>query len=93
MTTSRTGTGAWVRLRQQALRTLPLVCAHCTTTLDPKAPRSTPQSPELDHIIPWSKGGQDTLENVQWLCAPCNQSKNNGRSPKRAPQLIRVRTY
>ncbi|HEY5022727.1 MAG TPA: HNH endonuclease [Gemmatimonadaceae bacterium] len=28
-----------------------------------------------DHIIPHSKGGGDTVENVQLLCAPCNLKK------------------
>lgn len=29
----------------------------------------------LDHIHPWSKGGQDTLENLQTLCRTCNSKK------------------
>jgi hypothetical protein len=29
----------------------------------------------LDHIYPWSKGGEDTLENLRTLCRPCNSSK------------------
>ncbi len=31
----------------------------------------------MDHIIPLSKGGEHTLDNVQPLCAKCNLSKHN----------------
>jgi len=29
----------------------------------------------LDHIYPWSLGGEDTEENLRTLCRPCNSSK------------------
>lgn len=29
----------------------------------------------LDHIWPYSLGGQDTYTNLQTLCLPCNSSK------------------
>lgn len=32
---------------------------------------------EIDHIIPTSKGGFDTLENKQSLCQKCNNKKSN----------------
>lgn len=30
---------------------------------------------QYDHIIPVAMGGADTVENLQLLCAPCNQTK------------------
>lgn len=36
-----------------------------------------PYAPELDHIIPLSKGGEHTYKNTQCTCRACNQSKGN----------------
>jgi hypothetical protein len=29
----------------------------------------------LDHVVPWSKGGANTVANIQLLCGPCNRRK------------------
>ena len=31
----------------------------------------------IDHIVPFSRGGTTTLENLQALCGPCNLAKGN----------------
>lgn len=31
----------------------------------------------LDHIFPWSRGGQNTLENLTVACASCNLRKSD----------------
>lgn len=34
---------------------------------------------EVDHIKPWSKGGETVIENLQTLCSDCNRGKSNLR--------------
>jgi 5-methylcytosine-specific restriction protein A len=71
-TAAERGYGAtWQRLRQMVLSRDPL----CTTCAAEE--RTTP-STDADHIIPKSRGGQDTLENLQGLCHSCHSRKTAG---------------
>jgi 5-methylcytosine-specific restriction endonuclease McrA len=36
-----------------------------------------PNAPELDHILPLSKGGLHSIDNAQLLCRKCNQWKSD----------------
>jgi|GEM_PF-5623291 len=36
---------------------------------------------EVDHIVPWSAGGEDTATNLRTLCQDCNQERSNLRYP------------
>ena len=48
-------------------------CAYCSKLLD----FSIPFSVHLDHVIPLSKGGKHTLNNVVCSCASCNLKKSS----------------
>jgi len=41
----------------------------------------------LDHVIPKSKGGEMTWENIALACIPCNAKKDN-RTPKQAGMML-----
>jgi 5-methylcytosine-specific restriction endonuclease McrA len=85
VTTSRTGTAAWKKVRAQILRRAQrngiTHCPNCKVLLDYKVGRQ-PHSAEADHIVPHSLGGRDTLDNGTVLCRRCNQSKGNRAAPK-----------
>lgn len=43
-------------------------CAYCGSREGPF---------HLDHVMPWSRGGRSTVENMTVACAPCNWSKGS----------------
>lgn len=53
------------------------LCGLCSTPVDPDLSHPDPMSPSLDHILPLSKGGTHTYENVQLAHLTCNVSKGN----------------
>ena len=54
--------------KRELARRQGLVCARCGR----EEPR---KNLVMDHVIPWSKGGPTTLENLQLLCDPCDKAK------------------
>ena len=54
-----------IKLRAEVFRRDNHTCLKC----------GAEDGPSIDHILPVSKGGQNTLDNLQTLCMPCNISK------------------
>ena len=46
----------------------------------------------LDHVLPKSRGGPDTWENLVAACTPCNNRKSN-RTPEEAGMPLRKRPF
>lgn len=58
-------------VHRQAERELDYRCAHCTRD-DTRL--------WLDHIINKAAGGSDSLDNAQWLCGPCHDTKTKAEA-------------
>ncbi|MCG6195468.1 HNH endonuclease [Leptospira sp. FAT2] len=62
-----------LRLRFFILKRDRFTCQACG-----KSPSKNPDIElNVDHILPWSKGGETAIENLQTLCFECNQGKSN----------------
>ena len=62
-----------LRLRWKVLQRDRFTCCKCGTSPAFKIGIEL----HVDHIIPWSKGGETILDNLQTLCSLCNIGKSN----------------
>ena len=61
------------KLRYQVLKRDNFKCCACGAS-----PAKNPSVElHIDHIIPYSKGGETTLDNLQTLCSKCNIGKSD----------------
>lgn len=61
------------KLRYQVLKRDNFKCCACGAS-----PAKDPSVElHIDHIIPWSKGGETTIDNLQTLCSKCNLGKSD----------------
>jgi hypothetical protein len=71
--TKRTPRNINLRLRFRTLQLDAFKCRACGAS-----PAKNPNTElHVDHIFPWSKGGETELENLQTLCSKCNLGKSN----------------
>jgi hypothetical protein len=69
----KTGRNPSIRLRWHVLRRDNFKCCACGSS-----PAITlGVELHVDHVHPWSEGGETVLENLQTLCSRCNLGKSN----------------
>lgn len=62
-----------LRLRFKVMQRDNFKCCICG-----KSPATSPNvTLHIDHIKPWSKGGETTIDNLQTLCSECNLGKSD----------------
>jgi len=62
----------------ERMRSRALIRDNCQCRLCGTSPLKDPAiTLQVDHIVPWSKGGRTVLGNLQTLCTPCNRGKGD----------------
>lgn len=70
---SKTGRDPSLRLRWRVLKRDRFACRACGAS----PALTSGVELHVDHIVPWSKGGETVLTNLQTLCSACNLGKSN----------------
>lgn len=52
-------------------------CYLCGHEVDRDVGQGYPESPEIDHVVPLSRGGADEISNLRWTHARCNRWKGS----------------
>lgn len=69
----KTGRDVSLRLRFKVLQRDNFKCCICGAS-----PAKDPSVElHIDHITPWSKGGETVIDNLQTLCSKCNHGKSD----------------
>lgn len=69
---------SWGRLRKQVKLRDNEICYHCGIFCP---------DGHVDHVVPLSKGGTDSLDNLAWSCPDCNFRKNDSLDWQPSPQI------
>ena len=78
-TDSTRSSKGWAKARYEALRCAGGKCALCG------ASSKDGFVMHVDHVIPRSKGGKSTIDNLQVLCDVCNIGKSDRHSDRWSP--------
>lgn len=71
--THRTKRSVSLQLRYSVLKRDNFKCCVCGAS----PAKDSSVELHIDHIVPWSKGGETELDNLQTLCSLCNLGKSN----------------
>lgn len=71
-----TSSSQWIRLRELVKKRDEYLCQECLKN------GYLVCGSEVDHIIPVSQGGSDSLDNLQLLCTSCHRVKTLKESRK-----------
>lgn len=52
-------------------------CAYCNCTTKLKAPDDDPERATIDHVMPLSRGGGNSADNLALACRQCNNTKGS----------------
>src|SRR5690606_782969 len=69
----KTGRDPSLRLRWKVLQRDRFTCCKCGAS----PALSVGVELHVDHVVPWSKGGETVIENLQTLCSVCNLGKSD----------------
>lgn len=73
MPTHKTKRAINLRMRFLVMKRDNFKCCMCG-----RSPATTPGLElHIDHIVPWSKGGETVIDNLHTLCSDCNLGKSN----------------
>lgn len=90
-------TGRNTTIRDQhrrAIRRTKPPCGICEQEIDYSLPHTDPRSFVVDHIVPFAKGGPDTLENKQAAHRDCNRTKSDLLADETGPRtFVTSRTW
>lgn len=53
------------------------ICWLCEQPIDPEAPSRSPAAPTVDHVVPRSRGGASTPDNLRLAHRRCNAARGN----------------
>ena len=74
---TRKRTGIPIGLRKEVFKRDNYTCQHCGAKKGDVKSDGQKVRLEVDHKMPVSKGGDDSLDNLQTLCFDCNRNKSN----------------